>query len=1179
MSVRIESRAEPIPGYRLIERLGGGGFGEVWKAEAPGGLLKAIKFVYGDLQTVGDADAARAEQELKALSRVKSVRHPFILSLERFDIIDGQLMIVSELADRNLWDRYRECRSQSLPGIARVELLRFLEEAAEALDHMNIELDLMHLDIKPQNLFLVGNHIKVADFGLVKDLEGLVASVTGGVTPVYAAPETFEGYVSRYSDQYSLAIVYQELLTGQRPFTAANTRQLILAHLQAEPDLSSLPPQDRPIVAQALAKDPKARHANSRALIQALLEAKPGPARQPYQPELQDTPFAGAGTTVPSRQQYLSDEPAIAPPTIVPAVTPGGSQRTALPKTGFQQSSTLMGLPEEVGPGVLVPALVIGVGHVGRVILERFKGELRSRVGDPLNVPHIRLMALDSDATPVSLQPDSESLAADETLLARLSRPSRYLRPRDGMPALSDWLDPMMLYRIPRELVTNGVRALGRLAFLDNYRAILSRLRWELEQISNKDTLSVSAERTGFQLRTNWPQVYVITHLGGGTGSGCFLDLAYVVRRVLRELYFGRHDVTGVLVLPPPQDEKNMDLGLANTHAALTELARFMTPGQAFSARYEARVPPLMDEYPPFARCLLFPTRVREEGDALAELARRTSDWMYRELLTPLGRAAAEARGEAEDRGAHAMISSGFQAVGTARIAVPRRALLQRLARRFCRSLIEQWCGKNSASEPAVLLQQMRQDCLGLGADPQTVIMELNAAARNKLEEPPDVAFQKWIAPMRTPTVHGLPDRKHYHAALIEADRTLGAYDPKASDNAPQTATIYGDNPCTLPLAMREAAEQITDRVEPLLVRKVLRFLDVPGQRLGTAEEAINQTILCLEEWLKELEQQQAHVAARLREMPDQIRRDLADCERVLERAQHGTPPSRERRQLALSGLPERIQLFVILRYQQLTLQWAVSVYRSLRGRISDQKKELAYCRSRLKDMHNELKDEAGGTEPLAAVSQVTTLLPNGAKTLDEVVDPCLQNFTTEDAARVDAAIQRQLEGHFDGLQPACQITGHQHFIRWRNVLLQAAQRELESLVKFEDAATTLMANGVERLPDRLCVLHAEAKPGLCPAQGCTVREYALMQAPDTPAGKQLLLVGHDTITGLHTRTGQNPDEVVCYRETEGIMLVDLPQFGPLGKQAYDAAFGVEHFSPHARHDVVEWAPRKKPEE
>src|SRR5689334_24962145 len=111
MAVRIESRAEPIPGYRLMERLGGGGFGEVWKCEAPGGLHKAVKFVFGDLSGVVTADGDdghRAKQELKALSRVKGVRHPFILSLERYDIIDGQLIIIMELADRNLWDRYKE---------------------------------------------------------------------------------------------------------------------------------------------------------------------------------------------------------------------------------------------------------------------------------------------------------------------------------------------------------------------------------------------------------------------------------------------------------------------------------------------------------------------------------------------------------------------------------------------------------------------------------------------------------------------------------------------------------------------------------------------------------------------------------------------------------------------------------------------------------------------------------------------------------------------------------------------------------------------------------------------------------------------------------------------------------------------------------------------------------------
>src|SRR4051794_16230742 len=113
MALRIETQSEVIPGYRLLDRLGGGGFGEVWKATAPGGLMKAIKIVHGDL----GGGTQRADQELKALQRIKEVRHPYLLSIEGIYDVEDRLLIVTELADCNLWDRFQECRLRRLAGI------------------------------------------------------------------------------------------------------------------------------------------------------------------------------------------------------------------------------------------------------------------------------------------------------------------------------------------------------------------------------------------------------------------------------------------------------------------------------------------------------------------------------------------------------------------------------------------------------------------------------------------------------------------------------------------------------------------------------------------------------------------------------------------------------------------------------------------------------------------------------------------------------------------------------------------------------------------------------------------------------------------------------------------------------------------------------------------------------
>src|SRR5206468_6975540 len=168
---------------------------------------------------------------------------------------------------------FRECREKGHPGIPRDELLMYMAEAAEVLDLMNDQHQLQHLDIKPQNLFMMHNHVKVADFGQVKDLQGIMADVTGGITPVYAAPETFDGKVTRFCDQYSLACVYQELLTGQRPFDGSSMSQLLMQHLNLPPNLQPSPTCDRPALTRALAKKAEDRWPNCLTFVKTLREA------------------------------------------------------------------------------------------------------------------------------------------------------------------------------------------------------------------------------------------------------------------------------------------------------------------------------------------------------------------------------------------------------------------------------------------------------------------------------------------------------------------------------------------------------------------------------------------------------------------------------------------------------------------------------------------------------------------------------------------------------------------------------------------------------------------------------------------------------------------------------------------------------------------------------------------
>lgn len=1178
MPNRIEAQAEPIPGYRLLERLGGGGFGEVWKVEAPGGLLKAIKFVYGDLETVENEDTVRASQELRSLERVKQVRHPFILSLERYEIVNHQLLIVTELADRSLWDRFRECRAQGLPGIPRNELLGYLTEAAEALDLMNLEHDLMHLDIKPQNLFLIHNHIKVADFGLVKDLEGLVASVTGGITPVYAAPETFDGYISRFSDQYSLAIVFQELLTGQRPFSGNNTRQLILQHLEGKPKLEALPVEDRPVVAKALSRDPNNRYPSCMEFIQALRSSGAALRQTPAVGGSQDTITQGAPPSAPISAPFSVPMASgfglrgPAPEGITKsAVTPGGSASptTNVPAPGYltaeairqqtpvgraESAAAAQQRVERTGPGVLQPALIIGLGQMGRVVVDLLKQDLHGRYG-PLNgLPHLKIYSVDTDPETPPLLAGSPFVGNEDSILLKLNRPARYLRPRDTMPPVEQWLDTNILYRLPRNLVSSGIRAFGRLAFMEYAKSLGARIKRDVEAITQESVLKAAGQRLEVELRSSFPRVYLVAALGGGTGSGMFLDLAYLVRQQLRELGYPKFNLEAVLLLPPVDESKPADIPHANAFAALLELHHHMQAGQPYKALYETGVEPLTDPEPPFQRVCLMDLPDGQDDAAFAEALKVVNNYLNRTLLTPLGTAAESVRRQLHP-------ATPYHSAGVRALASPRRPLIRRTGRRLGLSLVERWLRELPPELEGQVAEPIRAFLRDNDLDPTGIFEQLEAAASVQLggRRVMDV-LSEIAAPLRVLGESGFPDGRKVKAAFAQAEALLGSQ-------------AQGGSELTTPPIVRgmlETADRLARLGGPPLVFTLLDFINRPGLRLGAAEEAVRQAVSCFDAWLTLYEDQLKTLQHQMLEALEKLKADLKEFDRLREKG--------DRKRAALLAPPGEVFLRVFtLRLQQLLHERLIGVYVALRGRCSDQTKELRFSRNRLMELAKQLSegDETalahGPARPgLRQTSSV--ILPKGCRNLVQAVTDFLATITPEDLDEFDLAFAAAMERTLQPLSALC-VTAGDALRPVKQLLQQEAEKHLERRLDLPDAAGLFL----ERHPDTRAAADAlmttfdETLPFILSRKMSFTAEFGLLMAPNTPHGFDLKALAREALPQVQVIHTPDGDEVVAYREVVGLQLHDLPQLGPHARAAYEMAISIEHYTPHSRQDVAQW--------
>ena len=764
MSTGVQTCDIVLPGYVLAERIGSGGYADVWRAEAPGGIEKAVKLVHGYY------DDEFASQELKALERIKGVRHPFLLSLERFEVVNGRLAILTELADMSLEQRLRQCRTDGLPGIPRDELLRYMADAAEALDFLSQRHNLLHLDIKPENLLVLGDHIKVADFGLVKELVSRTQnSLVSGLTPTYASPEMFDDEPSAYSDQYSLAIVYQEMLVGTLPFPGRTAAQLAKQHTQAEPQLKALPAEDRPVIARALAKNPTDRYPSCRAFVDALLHRAESPPELPPAQPTQPNPVAprpsapGPDDTKPSwirttvrRTDDLPFEPRDA--TFTQPIGRGGGavegplRKAAVPIPPVIEETIDVDVPETNAQlGREQPTLFVGLGGLGIQVLCRLRALTASSSGVDDAADATQMLVFDTDRDELREACSSRwksPLSSDDTLHLPLRLPKSYDNSRD----IFGWVSRRWLYNIPRSLETRGYRPLGRVALVDHSRRVFELLDQKLARLGSLAGATDSAEAQ----RDETVKIVLVTSMGGGTGAGMVLDVANAAKALAHARGI-KTEVQGVLLCTCFASANSSPLVAANTYSLLTELNHASECGNEGGKERSNKTSSFESREAPFDSVYCISVRSRS-ANSQEDVLNSVAKYLALEAIPEARAAVRSCRASQTPREQSRTGTLALKKFGCASLADRTRELLDDLAAALAKAIKRHWLTTDTSADWA-----------------HCVHMEQQAASVAKLEVPAsgDQITPPEVVPFNDATPLALRGRFNQHLSLHFATDTL----------------------------------------------------------------------------------------------------------------------------------------------------------------------------------------------------------------------------------------------------------------------------------------------------------------------------------------------------------------------------------------------------------------------
>ena len=241
---------------------------EIWKARTQDGRLRQVKILKGLSRK-----RTLTEAEHERIAYLKFLKHPRLSPIEDILFDEGRILVVGPMPETTLYDRWRMLLAQGKRGIDRKELLQYLAIITESLEYLSRHANLLHLYLNPNSLYYFSGRMRVADFSLAQLAWIPAGQQLDQVGLKYAAPELYDGTYHPNSDQYSLAMIYAEMLTGQLPFHGNTLKQWREQRRAMEMDLKLLPAHEHEVLHRALEFEPSRRFANCTSFLENLIQS------------------------------------------------------------------------------------------------------------------------------------------------------------------------------------------------------------------------------------------------------------------------------------------------------------------------------------------------------------------------------------------------------------------------------------------------------------------------------------------------------------------------------------------------------------------------------------------------------------------------------------------------------------------------------------------------------------------------------------------------------------------------------------------------------------------------------------------------------------------------------------------------------------------------------------------